>query len=485
VSGYLTDLPTSEAPTEVVSADEVTRLRFEDLPPIDGRGSRLATEWWIAWRHLRAKKTEAFLSLTTVLSIVGVASGVALLNWVTSVMTGFEVDLRDKILGASAHVVVFRFSGNVVDVDETVAKLEGIDGVAAASPFVYTEVMLRGPAGGTGVVLKGLDPERTGRVTHLAGDLHQGYDPLHGAIVTYDPADDALRLDVLRAMGGTFPPIGPDGPLPPTEDEPLLPGIIVGQDLADKLHVAPGSKLQLINPLGGTTGPMGMPTPSVRLVRVAATFDSGMYEYDTKWMYSTNALAQDFLKLGDAVTGIEMRASDIDDVERIALEANNALGYPHYARHWKEMNAKLFQALALEKWVTGLLLELIVFNAGLLVVTCLVMVVITKGREIAILKAMGATRGTIVRVFLMEGAAIGGVGTAIGTVLGVAGCAVLDRYRYPLETDVYYLDTLPVVIDPVAVVVIALAGFTTCVVCTIYPAVRAGRLDPVEGLRYS
>ena len=273
-------------------------------------------------------------------------------------------------------------------------------------------------------------------------------------------------------------------PLPVTEDEPELPGIVIGKELRDQLQVRPGDKIQLINPLGSGVGPMGMPTPSVRNMRVAAVFDSGMFEYDTKWTYVTNALAQDFLKLGPSATGIEIRVDDIDDVDRISADLDNALGYPHYARHWKNLNAKLFAALQLEKWVMGLLLNMIVVNAGLLIITTLIMMVITKGREIAILKAMGATPGTILRIFVMEGAAIGAIGTVLGTAFGLAGCAFLDRYQYPLETDVYYLDTLPVVVDPGAVATIAAGAFIICFLCTIYPSLRASRLDPIEALRY-
>ncbi|MCB9686975.1 MAG: ABC transporter permease [Alphaproteobacteria bacterium] len=457
---------------------------FEALPAVRG-GSTFGTEWWIAMSHLRSKKSETFLSATTLLSILGVTAGVAMLNWVIAVMTGFEDDLRDKILGANAHVVVFRFGGNVIDLDPTMEKIDAVDGVVASAPFVYTEMMLRSPWSGTGVILKGVDPERTGAVTHLVADLSEGYDPSHTHLVQYADGDLATRREVLLHLGDPFPPMGLDNaPLPDTPDEPSLPGIVIGTELRDHLQVRPGDKVQIVNPLGSGTGPMGMPTPSVRSVRIAGVFDSGMFEYDTKWTYVTNALAQDFLKVGDTATGIEVKVDDIDDVERIARDIEGALGYPNYARHWKNLNAKLFAALELEKWVMGLLLNMIVVNAGLLIVTTLIMVVITKGREIAILKAMGASSGTIMRIFVMEGSAIGLVGTVLGTIGGLAGCAFLDRYEYPLETDVYYLDTLPVVVDPKAVAVIAVGAFVICFLCTIYPAWRASRLDPVEALRY-
>jgi lipoprotein-releasing system permease protein len=478
------ELPEADIPTEIRSSP--LDFSFEDLPPIQpSRSGKLAAEWWIAWSHLRSKKSETFLSMVTLLSILGVTAGVAMLNWVIAVMTGFEVDLRDKILGANAHVVVFRSSGNVVDVDQQLEKIRTVEGVVAAAPFVYTEMMIRSPWSSTGVIIKGIDPVRTADVTHLLPDLSSGYDPIHEHLVDYDKDDVDTRRAVLAAMDQVFPPMGIDNEsLPVTDEEPELPGIIIGTELRDHLQVRPGDKVQLINPLGGGVGPMGLPTPSVRSLRVAAIFDSGMFEYDTKWTYVTNSLAQDFLKIGPTATGIEIKVEDIDDVDRIATELDEVLGYPHYARHWKNLNAKLFAALELEKWVMGLLLNMIVVNAGLLIITTLIMMVITKGREIAILKAMGATSASIMRIFVMEGAAIGLIGTVLGTAAGLGGCWVLDRYKYPLETDVYYLDTLPVVVDPWAVVTIAVGAFVICFLCTLYPAWRASSLDPVEALRY-
>ena len=341
-------------------------LRFDDLSPLRP-GNTLGAEWWIAWSHLRSKKSETFLSMVTILSILGVTAGVAMLNWVISVMTGFEVDLRDKILGANAHVVVFRYNGNVVDVDEQIEKILKVRGVVAAAPFVYTEMMIRSPWSSTGVVIKGIDPLRTPDVTHLLPDLTNGYDSAHQHLVEFGEGDVASRRASLNHMGELFPPMGVDNlPLPPTLDDPNLPGIIIGKELEDHLQVRPGDKVQLINPLGGGVGPMGVPSPSVRSLRIAGVFDSGMFEYDTKWTYVTNELAQDFLKIGPTATGIEIKVDDIDDVDRISTDIDKALGYPHYARHWKDLNEKLFAALELEKFVMGLLLNMVVVNAGLL-----------------------------------------------------------------------------------------------------------------------
>ena len=459
-------------------------LHFDDLPPIPDSGSSLSAEWWIAWGHLRSKKSEAFLSVVTILSIVGVMAGVALLNCVIAVMTGFEIDLRDKILGANAHIVVFRYGSALTDVDEALADIDSVDGVAASAPFVYSELMVKSQTASTGVIVKGMDPLRTGPVTHVMPDLVEGYTPTRSAAVVFGDGDLESRSALIASFDEPFPAVGIDREAVPVDMEPAMPGIVLGTELREQLGVRIGDTVQLINPLGGGAGPMGMPTPSVRKLRVAGIFDSGMYEYDTKWTYMDNGVAQDFLGMGDAVTGIEIRVHDIDAVDGITEQIDEKLQYPYYARHWKNLNAKLFAALQLEKWVMGLLLNMIVVNAGLLIVTTLFMLVITKGREIAILKAMGASNGSILRIFMLEGSLIGFFGTIAGTILGMLGCLFLDQYQYELETDVYYLDTLPVVVDPLTVVTIAASAFGICFVCTIYPAWRAANVDPVEALRY-
>lgn len=442
-----------------------------DLEPLRATGRPYAAEWWLAWSHLRSKKGEAFLSLVTVLSILGVVSGVAILNWVIGVMTGFEVDLRNKILGANAHVITRRHTGFLVDAERVADAVEAVPGVRAAAPFVYGEMMIRTPGHeGGGVVLKGIDPERHAAVTALFDTLDQGVD---GPIETYEQ-----RLAVFASLKDPLP-------APATDPEGrALDGIVIGRELATILDVRPGGVVTVVNPIGGGVGPMGVPTPSVAQFRVAATYHSGMYEYDTKWTYVHNETAQDLMKLGEAWSGLEVSLDDIDDADAVADEIDRALGFPFYSVHWMETHAKLFEALRLEKWVMGLILSMIVFVAALLIVTTLIMLVITKGREIAILKAMGASRGTILRIFVLEGSLIGGVGTLVGTVLGLAGCLFLRWYGYPLETDVYYLSELPVVIDPSNVATIAAVALAICFVATLYPAYKASSLDPVEGLRY-
>lgn len=452
-----------------MNAPDTSPVDFDALPPVV-RGSTWGAELWIAVSHLRSKKREAFVNVVTFLSILGVLVGVMTLNMVLSVMTGFEIDLRDKILGANSHLVVLRQGGGFVDGAGRAEEIGQIPGVSGSAPFVYAEAMLRSNWAASGVVLKGIDPDRTHAVTRLQDDLTWG---MQGELTTAEQ-----RTELFRAMKGKFqPPIA-------EEDDPGLPGVFIGKELRDTLQVRPGDVVQLINPLGGGTGPMGMPVPNIRPLRVVGVFDSGMFEYDTKWVYVENSVAQSFLKMGDNVTGVEVAVTDIDRVEDVAAAIQAQLRYPYYSRTWKDMNQALFKALKLEKIVMGLILGMIVVVAALLIVTTLTMLVITKGREIAILKAMGASKRGIMRIFVIEGVIIGLVGSVGGTIAGLIGCEVLRRIEWKLETDVYYLDTLPVVVDPATVLVTALGAFSLAFVATLYPAGRASVVDPVEGLRY-
>jgi lipoprotein-releasing system permease protein len=444
------------------------RVQFDALPPIT-EGSSLPTEWWLAVGHLRSGQGEAFLSLVTVISILGVTVGVALLNCVLAVMTGFELDLRDKILGANAHVVVMRFGGAGMEVDdEMLAMVRESPGVRAAAPFIYSEMMLRSRFGSSGIVLKGIDPTLTGEVTEVLRQIVLGTE---AATETTEQ-----QLAVFAAMTAPVPGTNPE--------EEALPGILLGDELMESLQTLPGDKVQLINPIGSAKGFLGMPTPTFRNFRVVGAFHSGMFEYDTKWAYISIPDAQDFLKQEGLVTGIEIRVDDLDAVEEIARDLEERLGYPHYARHWRNLNQALFEALALEKVVMSAILGMVIVVAGMLIVSNLYMMVLTKRREIAILKAMGAGSGSVMRVFVLIGAVIGLIGTTSGTLLGYFGCRFLEWYEWPLETDVYYLSSLPVVMEPENFVIVALLALLTCLVSTVYPALRAASVDPVEGLRY-
>jgi len=331
--------------------------------------------------------------------------------------------------------------------------------------------MLRAKFGTAGAILKGIDPNRTGDVTDFVSNLTMGPS---GELQTKQAKIDLVShiSDPPRAVGQS------------ADDNESLPGIIVGTELADQLNVFVGDQLHVINPVGGGTGPLGTPVPHVKPFRVAGVFHSGMYEYDTKWTYVAIPDAQEFLKVGETVTGIEASALNMDHVEDISELVQEKLSYPFYVRHWKDLNRNLFSALKLEKIVMGLILSLIVMVASLNIVGSLILVVVTRAREISILRAMGASSGAIRQIFVLEGVIIGVVGTLIGSVLGLLGCEALKRYEFPLDTDVYYLDTLPVVVEPHTVVLVAISAIAIGFVATLYPATVAARIKPVDGLRY-
>ena len=425
----------------------------------------------IAMSHLRSRKKAVGVSFITTISVVGVTVGVAALIIVLSVMAGFEIDLRDKILGSNAHVVVLRYGSGIENHEEAIKTIEAVEGVTGVAPFIYTEMMIKSPSGnGEGVILKGVDGERTARVIDLQKNIVMGPD---GA-----PKDDAEKLDILINLATPK-----RGYLQDEDDTDELPGILIGEELAHSLKVFVGDKVHVINPVGRGVGPFGTPMPDVKAFRIAGIYYSGMYEYDTKWTYISIPDAQDFLKMEGKVTGLEITVEDIYDVDPISLEIESQLQYPYYTRHWQNLNRNLFDALKLEKVVMGLILSLIVSVASMNIAGTMILIVLTKGREIAIMRAMGATGHQVRAIFMTEGILIGVVGSAIGTVLGLFGCWFLEEYGYPLNTDVYYLDTLPVQIEPTMVGLVSVGAIVICFLATLYPSTQAASLDPVEGLR--
>ena len=425
----------------------------------------------VALSHLKGRRRTAGVSAIGTVSIIGVTVGVTALIMVLAVMEGFEIDLRKKILGSNAHVVVLHYDGYFDDYEPTVEKIAATEGVAAVAPFVYTEAMVQGRFGASGVIVKGVDLNRTSSVTDVRENLIVG------------PAGSITSEE---EKAGVFASLRepPRAIAQPAEDTDALPGIIIGVQLANQLSLFPGDRLHLINPIGGGTGPMGAPMPVVRPFRVAGIFNSGMYEYDTKWTYVAIPDLQTFLKTGDKITGFEVRGHDIEESATIKSRLDGDLGYPFYTNHWMSLNKSLFEALALEKVVMGLILSLIVMVASLNIVGMLILVVVTRTREISILRAMGASAARVRQVFVFEGLIIGIVGTVIGTGLGLLGCEGLKRYEWPLDTDVYYLDTLPVVVQYDTVALVALAAVGICFLATLYPATIAARIRPVDGLRY-
>jgi len=413
----------------------------------------MSYEMFIGLRYLRAKRKQTFVSLITLISIAGVMVGVTALIVVIAVMNGFKEDLRDKILGVTSHVVISRFDGNISKYQEVRAKVGEVSGVNAATPFIYTQVMISSRKAISGAVLRGIEPKTASKVINLPKNLRAG------------------SLEELEAESK------PEGMR-------STPGIILGNELARNIGASRGEPVTVISPLGRLT-PLGR-VPRSQTFRVAGIFDSGMYEYDSTIAYVSLWAAQRFLGIGDRVTGIEVRVDDIYEADRVARAIGKALGgYPYWSRDWMRMNKNLFSALKLEKIVMFIILTLIILVAAFNIVGTLIMVVIEKTRDIAILKSMGATRRSIMKIFMIEGAVIGLVGTLLGLLGGYTICTLLATYKFiELPSDVYYISTLPVQMNPLDVALIALAAIVITLAASVYPAWQASRFDPAEAIRY-
>ncbi|MEE9120103.1 MAG: lipoprotein-releasing ABC transporter permease subunit [Syntrophobacteria bacterium] len=413
----------------------------------------MSYELFIGLRYLRAKRKQTFVSLITLISIAGVMVGVTALIVVIAVMNGFKEELRDKILGVTSHVVISRFDGNISKYQEVKAKVEEVSGVNAATPFIYTQVMISSRKAISGAVLRGIEPQTASKVINLQKNLRAG---------SLKELEAENKPEGMRAT----------------------PGIILGNELARNIGVSRGEPVTVISPLGRLT-PLGR-VPRSQTFRVAGIFDSGMYEYDSTIAYVSLWAAQRFLGIGDRVTGIEVRVDDIYEADRVAKAIGKALdGYPYWSRDWMRMNKNLFSALKLEKIVMFIILTLIILVAAFNIVGTLIMVVIEKTRDIAILKSMGATRRSIMKIFLIEGTVIGLVGTLLGLLGGYTLCTLLATYKFiELPSDVYYISTLPVQMNPLDVALIALAAIVITLAASVYPAWQASRFDPAEAIRY-
>jgi len=414
-------------------------------------------EWFIGLRYLKAKRKQTFISIITVISIAGVLVGVMALIVVLAVMSGFEKTLKEKILGTQAHLHLLKATQEGLDqYQEVTRRVEETKGVASAAPFIISQVMLSSESNVFGVVLKGIDPDRVGRVTELANNLKAG------------------SLEDLK--GGK-------------EGDP--PGIILGIELAKHLSVSLNDSIQVISPLGTVT-PMGM-MPKMKRFRVRGIFYSGMYEFDNTMAYVSLESAQKFFSMGDRVTGIEIKTNDIYKVKEIGREIRRKMGFPFWTKDWMEMNRNLFSALRLEKIAMFIILVLIVLVAAFNIISTLIMVVMEKNKDIAILKSMGASSSSILKIFTIEGGVIGVVGTILGTILGLGAAFNLETITDFVErlfgfkilsSDVYYIDKLPSQVNPMDVTLIVLTAVLISLLATLYPAWRASKLDPAEALRY-
>jgi lipoprotein-releasing system permease protein len=463
------------------------------LPWMLDRLERRAFESFVSARHVRSQKS-GFLTVISVLSICGVAVSACAQSSVVSVMGGFSQDLRRKILGNNAHIVIdtesqAAWSGS----DEVLERVRAVPGVLAATPVVSGEVMVSSPSNLAGVIVRGVDPETIGSVIELVDNIEVGkFEYLEDTEkLRRLPPDEVIGLGPggeRYLKGNDLPPLGNDDLDPAVRAAidtapPLRPALIIGRELAKTLHVYVGDEVTLVSPLGDP-GPMGL-MPRTKKFRIAAIFFSGMYEYDASHVYTLLDVAQDYFSEDGKISAIDVKVDDAERADRLTPVVTQAVNRPDLrVRDWREINKNLFGALKLERFATFVILSVLTIVASFCIICTLLLMVTEKGKEIAILKALGASDGAILRTFMTEGIIIGAIGTAFGVATGLAMCTGLAWFGLRLDPDVYYIDRLPINVSGMDFLIVAVSAMTICTLATIYPAMAASTLRPVDGLRY-
>ncbi|MCC7381240.1 MAG: ABC transporter permease [Deltaproteobacteria bacterium] len=405
----------------------------------------LPFEATVALRYIRSKRRGP-VSLITMITIGGVAAGVAALTVVTSVWNGFEAEFLDKLLGINAHAVVLRRHDVFRNHREVEAQLRQAPGITNVQPFVYSEVIAQSSKGVSGVAIKGIDPA-------LAAGT---------ALAKYLPPGAFAGLTA-SSTGSTA-------------------GIFIGRELAESLHAASGDTITIISPYGGGTG-----QPRTAPFRVSAVFHSGMYEFDARMVFIEIGEAQRFFRLYQTVTGLEvwsadpLRSAKVITAAAEQLDPEDPAGYE--VRDWSRTNRGLFGAVKSQKGLITLVLGFIVLVAAFNIVATLILLILEKSREIAVLKSIGASNRSILMIFVIDGQIVGIVGCLLGVLLGLAICVVLEAYGLKLDPRVYYLENLPIVVRPIEVFVVAAGAMLASTLATLFPAYKAARLPPVDGLR--
>ena len=446
---------------------------------------------FVAARHVRAGKSK-FLTAISLLSIAGVGVSSFALCAVIAVMTGFGEDLKHKILGNNAHVKVeAKDVGGFDHWRDTLAVVRATPGVVAATPVAAGEAMASSRTNTAGVMLRGVDLESITAVIELERNIEVGSlswlsDPQHLANL---PADTVIWLApggqrYLKGEPSIRLPRGVDPDVYRATYQPdEYPGIVLGRELAKTLHVYVGEELTLVAPLGDL-GPMGV-MPRNRRFRVAAVFYSGMYEYDAAYAYVTLEAGQEFLDLAHRITDIDAKVASTENVGPVRTLVEQRVGRSDLrVRDWQEMNRQLFSALKLEKIATFIILGIAIIVASFCIICTLLLMVTEKTKEIAILKALGASDRAVLRIFMLEGIIIGAIGTVFGVALGLASTLGVKHFGVRLDPDVYYVDRLPINVDPRDFLLVAIASMLITTLATVYPALAASRLRPVEGIRY-
>jgi len=411
-----------------------------------------AFEWMMAARYLLARRSEGCMSVIAIFSFLGIMLGVATLIIVMSVMNGFRAELLGRILGLNGHFVVQAEGGLPMTNYEAVAKsLAGVEGVALAAPIIEGQVMATGNGGASGALVRGIAPRDLNARPIIVRNL------IAGGMDRFDSGQ----------------------------------GVVVGARLAAKLGLRVGDRITLISPQSTATA-LGT-VPRHKAYEIAATFQMGMFEYDSSFVFMPLEAAQVYFRLPDQASAVEVFVRDPDAVERQRQAMRAAVGNAMRITDWQRVNAHFFNALQVERNVMFLILTLIILVAAFNIISSLIMLVKDKGKQIAILRTMGATRGSVMRIFFLAGASVGLVGTVAGFVLGLAFCMNIDRIKQLLEgltgvelfaAEIYFLSHLPAKIDPIEVMQVVAMALVLSFLATLYPSWRAAGIDPVEALRY-
>ena len=436
-------------------------------------------ELFIASRYLRAKRRQAFIGIITAISIVGVAAGVASLIVALAINNGFRQDLQQRLLGSTSHVNLLRIqSDGIKDWRALLARLSKEPNVAAAAPAIYEQVLISRGARARGAVLKGMIPAEERRVSDLLKSVTIGS---ADALNEPDTNNDAAA-PTTQASGST-PPSAPDDLATVRERVAAMPPIILGKDMAADLGATVGSVVLVTSPQGELT-PFGMVPKYIRF-KVAGIFNSGFYDYDSGWAFARLSDAQKLFGLGDLVSVLEFKINDIYRAGDVAHQLEQAAGSGFMATNWMEQNKALFRALRLERVVTFITIGLIVFVAALNILISLIMMVMEKTKDIAVLMSLGTKKSQVRRVFVAQGLLIGIIGTAVGLVLGYAISWAGSYYHFiSLSAEVYSIDYVPFAPRLIDGLLVALVAIGISFVATLYPSWSASRILPAEALRY-
>ncbi len=404
-------------------------------------------ELFLCLRYLKARRKQAFISVISIISIIGVMVGVMALIVVLSVMNGFRADLMSKILGVRAHIVVSNFGGPFTDYHKMIDDIKNIDDVTGVTPAIYSQVMIKSSGSARAPYLRGIETGSTKEVIDI-GSMLKG-----GSLSSLDERFEGI------------------------------PSIIVGSELADQINVRPGSVISLVSPEGRLT-PLGRRSNEQRF-RVTALFNSGMYEYDLNMVFISLSEAQDFMGIQNKINNIEIKVKNPYKSEIISENLKKLLGGGYWIQDWKASNRSLLEALELEKVAMFIILTMIVMVGALNIISTLVMIVMEKTRDVAILRSMGAARNSIMSIFVFQGVFVGFIGTLAGLFSGLGICYLLSKYKIiELPSDIYYMSELPVRVETLDVLIVVFASLLISFLATIYPSWHASRLNPVEALRY-